>query len=147
MIDLSFISPYIIAITGGWLVAHVIKYAVSRLKGEKLQSVEVYLFRSGGMPSAHTSATFALLTVIGSTDGVDSGLFGLSLLFTLIVMHDAVRVRRSSGEQGLAIRHLLKDLKSKIPLPRAAQGHTPMEVIMGAVLGVVIGLVVFFATK
>ena len=145
--DLSLLSPYIIAIAAGWLIAHAIKYVVSRVRGEKLQSPEVYLFRSGGMPSAHTTTAFALLTVIGLVDGAGTGLFGLALLFTVIVMNDAVRVRRSSGEQGITIRKLVKELKSKIPLPRAALGHTPMEVILGAVLGVVIGLVVFLATR
>ncbi|HRQ97947.1 MAG TPA: divergent PAP2 family protein [Candidatus Saccharibacteria bacterium] len=147
MINLNLISPYIIAITAGWLISHAIKYFVSRLRGENLQSAQVYLLRSGGMPSAHTTAAFALLTVIGLIDGVSGGLFGVSLLFALIVMHDAIRVRRSSGEQGLALRKLLTDLKSNIPLPRAAQGHTPLEVLLGAVLGVTIGLVVFFATR
>lgn len=143
---LSLLSPYIIAIVAGWLISHAIKYVISRMKGEKLQSPEVYLFRSGGMPSAHTTTAFALLTVIGLIDGVDTGLFGLAILFTLIVMHDAVRVRRSSGEQGAAVRQLIRELKSKIPLPRVAKGHTPLEVIMGAVLGVIIGFVVFFIT-
>lgn len=146
MLGLGVISPYIIAIIVGWLVSHVIKYFISRLKGEKLQSVEVYLFRSGGMPSAHTTAAFALLTIVGLVDGISGGLFGITLLFTLIIMNDSVRVRRSSGEQGLTIRRLLKDLKSTLPKPRAAQGHTPSEVVVGAVLGIVIGLVVFLAT-
>jgi acid phosphatase family membrane protein YuiD len=146
-VDLSLLSPYIIAIAAGWLISHTIKYVISRVKGEKLQSPEVYLFRSGGMPSAHTTAAFALLTVVGLIDGIDTGLFGLALLFAMIVMHDAVRVRRSSGEQGIALRQLIRELKSKIPLPRVAKGHTPLEVVLGAVLGGLIGLVVFLATR
>ncbi|MNU06825.1 hypothetical protein D3C72_2521530 [compost metagenome] len=56
-------------------------------------------------------------------------------------------VRRSSGEQGKAIQELIKEQKSGVALPRAAKGHTPVEVFAGAVLGALIGLVVFLATK
>jgi acid phosphatase family membrane protein YuiD len=89
----------------------------------------------------------ALTTLIALIDGVGSGLFGLAFLFAAIVMYDAVMVRRSSGEQGLAIQELIKLGKSKIALPRSAKGHTPTEVLAGLVLGIIIGLVVFFATK
>jgi acid phosphatase family membrane protein YuiD len=62
-------------------------------------------------------------------------------------MYDAVMVRRSVGEQGAAIQQLIKQSKHAVTLPRAAKGHTPAEVLVGAILGVVIGLVVFIATK
>jgi acid phosphatase family membrane protein YuiD len=51
-------------------------------------------------------------------------------------------VRRSSGEQGLAIQQLIKLGKSNIVLPRAAKGHTPLEVVAGAALGIVLGALV-----
>jgi hypothetical protein len=62
-------------------------------------------------------------------------------------MYDAIMVRRSSGEQGAAIHQLIKEQKSSVPLPRAAKGHTPVEVAVGALLGLIIGVVVFLATK
>ena len=65
----------------------------------------------------------------------------------MIVMYDAVMVRRSSGEQGIAIQELIKLGKANVVLPRSAKGHTPLEVAVGAVLGLVIGVVVFLATK
>jgi acid phosphatase family membrane protein YuiD len=64
----------------------------------------------------------------------------------MIVMYDAMKVRRSSGEQGAAIHKLIKVTGSKVDLPRVAKGHTPTEVGLGAVLGVAIGIVVFIAT-
>jgi acid phosphatase family membrane protein YuiD len=85
--------------------------------------------------------------VIGLRDGFDSGLFGLGLLFALIVMYDAVKVRRSSGEQGRAIHQIIKESGSKVSLPRAAKGHTPIEVVFGTILGATIGVVVFLSTK
>jgi acid phosphatase family membrane protein YuiD len=62
-------------------------------------------------------------------------------------MYDALKVRRSSGEQGLAIHQLIKETKSNIKLPRVAMGHTPLEVSLGASLGILVGIIVFFATK
>jgi acid phosphatase family membrane protein YuiD len=53
-------------------------------------------------------------------------------------------VRRSSGEQGIAITGLIKEQKSKVPLPRVAMGHTPLEVLVGTILGLLVGLTVYY---
>jgi len=140
------ISPYIIAIVSGWVGAHVIKYVVSVVRSEQ-HGLKSHLFRSGGMPSSHSTTVVALAMLVGLRDGFSSGLFGVSLLFALIVMYDAVKVRRSSGEQGEALRLLIKEQKSGIKLPRAAKGHSPIEVVAGLLLGTIIGLVVFLSTK
>lgn len=140
------VSPYLLAIAFGWLIAHLIKHLIALSKGRQLDLVR-QMFISGGMPSSHAATSVAVWTVVLLRDGVDSGLFGLATLFTLIVCYDAVKVRRSSGEQGEALRALIKESKSKIALPRSARGHTPLEVFAGAFLGVAIGLVVFLATK
>lgn len=138
-------SPYIITIFITWFGAHVIKYVISLSKREK-KGLIAHLFMSGGMPSSHSATAVALMTVIGLRDGVGSGLFGIAALFAMIVMYDAMKVRRSAGEQGVAIHQLIKEQKSGVKLPRVANGHTPTEVVGGAVLGAIIGLVVFFAT-
>lgn len=141
-----FLTPYFIAIIAAWLIAQGVKYLLVAIKNRSFDHVR-QLYLSGNMPSAHSATVAALVTVIGLKDGVDSGLFALAALFAGIVMYDAVMVRRSSGEQGVAIQQLIKEQKSSIALPRAAKGHTPVEVLVGACLGVVIGLVVFLATK
>jgi hypothetical protein len=140
------VSPYLIAIVVTWFGAHVIKYVVAYFKKER-RGFRSQLFTSGGMPSSHSATVVSMATVIALRDGVDSGLFGMAALFALIVMYDAVKVRRSSGEQGMAIRELIKEQKSSIKLPRAAKGHTPLEVTLGVFLGVIIGSIVFLATK
>lgn len=100
------------------------------------------------MPSAHSATTMALATVVALKDGVDSGLFAVAALFAGVVMYDAIMVRRSVGEQGMAIETLIGLAKNRsVNIPRSARGHTPLEVLVGASLGVVIGLVVFTATK
>lgn len=140
------ISPYIWAIIAGWIVAQGLKYAVVAVKTKSLKHLR-QLYLSGNMPSAHSATAISLLTVIGLKDGVESSIFGLAALFSAIVLYDAMMVRRSVGEQGKAIQQLIKQEKAKVKLPRAAKGHTPLEVFVGSILGLLIGLVVFFATS
>lgn len=138
-------SPYLIAILVAWVAGQGVKYLIVVAKRRSLGHVR-QLYLSGSMPSSHTAAMVSVMTLIGMRDGLDSGLFGLAVLMTCVVMYDAMMVRRSSGEQGLALHALIKEQKSKVPLPRAAQGHTPVEVLAGALLGLLIGAVVFLAT-
>lgn len=143
---MSEISPYLYAIVAGWVVAQGAKYIVVVLRTHSVSDVR-QLYLSGNMPSAHSATTVALLTVIALRDGIESGLFGLGSLFAAIVMYDSMMVRRSVGEQGVAIQALIKERESKVAIPRAAKGHTPLEVVVGTVVGLLVGLVVFFATN
>lgn len=140
------LSPYIVALIAGWVVAQGAKYIIMVIRHRSFDHLR-QLYLSGNMPSAHSATVVALVVVIGLRDGIDSGLFGLAALLASIVMYDAMMVRRSSGEQGKALQQLIKEQKSNVPLPRAAKGHTPVEVLIGGALGSVIGLVVFLATK
>lgn len=143
---MHFIYPYILAAVFSWLVAQGLKYVFATVKGKKLGSVR-QLYLSGGMPSAHTASVVALLVVIGFKDGVGSAIFGLALLFAAVVMYDSIMVRRSSGEQGVALRWLFHELKLTPSTPfRTAKGHTPGEVLGGILVGFTVGLVVYFAT-
>ena len=137
------LSPYIIAVVIAWVAAQGSKYLIQVVKTRSLASFR-QLYLSGNMPSSHSATTVALATVVGLYQGVSSAIFGVAALFAAIVMYDAVMVRRSSGEQGAAIRALIKEQKSRVALPRAAKGHEPQEVAVGALLGLVIGLVIFF---
>jgi acid phosphatase family membrane protein YuiD len=134
-------SPYIIAPVVGWVIAQGAKYIIRSIKGRSFKGFR-QLYLSGSMPSAHSATTVALLTVVGIKDGIDSAVFGIALLFAVVVMYDAMMVRRSSGEQGESLTALIKEQKSKVRLPRVARGHTPPEVFVGALLGVAIGTVV-----
>jgi len=140
------ISVYLIALVAAWLIAHIIKYAVAMTRGKQVDFTH-QLFISGGMPSSHAATSVAVWTVILCKDGVNSGLFGLATLVTLIVCYDAVNVRRSTGEQGAAIQKIIEVEKLTVAVPRAAKGHTPLEIFAGSVLGVLIGLVVIIATN
>ena len=143
---MHFLSPYILAAIISWLVAQGLKYIFASIKGRKLHSLK-QLYLSGSMPSAHSASAIALLVVIGLKDGVESAVFGLALLFASVVMYDAIMVRRSSGEQGTALVELIRELKRPAATPiRVAKGHTPAEVAGGIIVGLVIGVVVYFAT-
>lgn len=141
------VSAYFIAAGLAFTLAQGIKYLLNRRAHEKGGWRQLYM--SGRMPSAHTATMVALTTVVGVRDGVDSGLFAVTAVIALITAYDAMMSRRSSGEQGLALRKLLeKSAFSKEPMPYVALGHKPLEVLGGAVLGLLIGFAVaFFITK
>ena len=140
------LSPYLIAIIAAWLIAQGAKYVIVAVRQRKFDHIR-QLYLSGNMPSAHSATVLSLAVTVGLRDGMDSGVFAVAALLAGIVMYDAVMVRRSSGEQGIAIQKLIKEQKSSIALPRAAKGHSPLEVVAGALLGSIIGWVVFLATK
>lgn len=135
------LSVYLIAIAAAWIVAQGAKYVVKAVREKSLRHVR-QLYLSGSMPSAHSASVVALLVVVAAFDGVNSAVFAVAALFAAIVMYDAVMVRRSSGEQGVALRELLLEQKSKVLVPRVAKGHTPLEVAIGALVGLVVALVV-----
>lgn len=140
------ISPYLLVVALGWVLAQGLKYVFAVIKTKRIGNFRQF-YTSGNMPSSHSACVVGLATVVGLINGFESALFGIAFMFAAIVMYDAVMVRRSSGEQGLAIQQLIKLGKTDIVLPRAAKGHTPAEVLVGAALGVALGIVVFVATK
>ena len=139
-------SPYLLAILASWVVAQGAKYLIVGIKEKNFRALR-QLYLSGNMPSAHSATVVSVATLIGLRDGIDSAIFGLAATFAGVVMYDAIMVRRSVGEQGLAIQEMIRLAKNPMVIPRAAKGHTPLEVLVGAILGVLIGLVVFIATK
>lgn len=141
-----FLSAYLIAGALGFLVAQGLKYLISSITNRSTKGVR-QLYLSGGMPSAHSATVIAVLVAIGALDGVNTAVFGVATLFAAIVMYDAVMVRRSSGEQGVALTALIKEQKSQVRLPRVAKGHTPSEVAVGALIGLIVGLSVVFFTN
>lgn len=139
------LSPYLTAVLLAWVIAQGAKFLIASV--QQWGTIDVRkLYASGSMPSAHTAAVVALMTVIGLMQGIESGLFAVSALFAAIVMYDAVMVRRSSGEQGVAIHALIRERKSGIGLPRIALGHQPLEVAVGALVGLAVGVFVSFIT-
>lgn len=137
---------YLAAPLIGWLIAQASKNFLNKTRTGSA-GIGKYL-RSGDMPSAHTAVVITLATVIFAHEGF-SGLFAVTFWFAAITIYDALVARRSIGEQGVSLVKLLKRSElAKEPLPRVAIGHKPLEVLGGAVIGIVVGLVVaFFITN
>ncbi|MGN1327346.1 MAG: divergent PAP2 family protein [Clostridia bacterium] len=100
---------------------------------------------SGGMPSSHAATTVSLATMIGKSQGTTSPIFALSLIFALVVMFDACGVRRETGKQA----HILNEIVNTPGLTKVQineklvelVGHTPTQVIVGAIIGLIVGLI------
>ncbi len=103
-----------------------------------------WLTATGGMPSSHTASVMALSTLVGLKEGFNSPIFGVSLFFSLIIMYDAAGLRRAAGQQAEVINRILEEFSEfhRIREERLKEllGHTPMEVIVGAVVGILFAL-------
>jgi acid phosphatase family membrane protein YuiD len=136
-------NPYIVVPFLTWAIAQFLKFSLAALRGDVNFK---YLYGSGGMPSVHSAVVISLATTSLLVDGPHSSIFGLTVIFAGIVMYDSFGVRRSSGEQAIAINHILENLEQRGSLSqpqhhlRELLGHKPLEVSVGAVLGLVLGL-------
>ncbi len=105
-------------------------------------------YSSGGMPSSHTSLVMGLTTAIAMLYGMSSPVFAISLMFSLIVMYDATGVRLHAGKQASVLNMIITELPPDHPVSsntvalKDSLGHTPVQVVMGAIVGVVIGYLV-----
>ena len=100
---------------------------------------------AGGMPSSHSAVVVGLATLIGKYEGVNSAIFGLAFIVAFVVMYDACGVRRAAGKQAALLNKLVEtpgltgvQVSEKLV---EVLGHTPVQVIVGALIGVVIGLI------
>lgn len=137
----------LVAFACGFAVAQLWKFVtgvVSSRKQEERDFKEMvgYLMRSGGMPSGHAASVTALTVYLGCFSGFDSPIFMLAVAFWGIVLYDAIHVRYAVGEQGKALNKLLKEAgKPELPV---VEGHTMAQVVVGTILGIIIGLLVFW---
>lgn len=104
------------------------------------------IMQAGGMPSSHSAVVVCLTTMIAKSEGITSPFFGISLIFSAIVMYDAAGVRRAAGKQAKLLNKIVEtpglsgiEVSEKLV---EVLGHTPFQVIVGALVGVVIGLIV-----
>ena len=100
---------------------------------------------SGGMPSSHSSFVTSLATLVGLEKGFNSTDFAIVVVFALIIMYDASGVRRAVGKQAAILNQIVDDVHHgkhiKQDKLKELIGHTPVEVWMGAILGIVVALV------
>ena len=100
---------------------------------------------AGGMPSSHSAIVTGLATLIGKYEGVDTPIFALALIVAFVVMYDACGVRRAAGKQAALLNKIVETpgLSGVQVSERLVEvlGHTPTQVIVGALIGVIVGLI------
>ncbi len=134
--DYSYIIiPIIVLIT-----SQAIKLATDGVKGNfDLKNIFITY---GGMPSTHTAFAVSITTLVGLRLGFDAPLFGAALVFTLIIIKDAMTFRNFLGKQAVVLNKLRSQLpgleKEKLPVLREVMGHSFLEVLAGTVWGAAI---------
>ena len=136
-------NPIIDCALIAWFLAQVAKILLTLLL-EKRFDIRL-LTASGGMPSSHSSCVVACTTALGKLYGFTGPLFAVATVFSAIVMYDACNVRRSAGDTAKLVNKLLAHLEKTSAEELAddlkiIMGHTPLQVLAGAVIGFGIGL-------
>jgi len=130
------------ASTASWVTAQLLKVLLSYRKEHGLDFRR--FVSPGGMPSSHAAAVSSLAVAVAREFGWGSTYTAIVIVFGLIVMYDAAGVRRAAGKQAAILNKILGELRQLRALRnerlRELLGHTPVEVVAGAVLGVAIGM-------
>ena len=133
---------YIIVPFFVWFGIQLFKFIYDLVKSKKFNFKR--LMQAGGMPSSHSGVVISLTTMIGKNVGINSPLFAVALIFSFIVMYDAAGVRRAAGKQARLLNKIVETpgLSGLEVSERLVEvlGHTPLQVVVGAVIGVVAGL-------
>lgn len=141
-------NQVLISAVVGWIVAQALKTLIDFALNGSFNKER--LVGSGGMPSSHSSTVCALTTAAAIRYGVDSFEFAVSFVLSMVVMYDATGVRRETGKQAKLLNSILMEnplkLSAEVLQERLKEyvGHTPLQVVAGAVLG--IGLALFIST-
>lgn len=140
-----FENPIFLSSATSWFLAQVLKALIILLRSQKRSGreiLEAVAWRTGGMPSSHAAMVSAMTTATGFREGVGSNLFVISFLIALIVMRDALGVRRSSGIQGRTLNQLGRTMIDRFQVEyhpvKEVYGHEPLDVVVGALLGIFI---------
>ena len=143
-----FSNYVLIATLVGWFFAQFFKMIITLIKDRKFKPMLI-LFSSGGMPSSHTATVSALFAASAIKFGFGSFEFAISFILAMVVMTDAVGVRRETGKQAKVLNQIVEEMyledgdQSNDALKELV-GHTPFQVAMGAVVGVGTAIVMAF---
>ena len=142
---LIFRNPCLMPAAVGWATAQIIKVLLNLLLLRKLDVTR--FVGAGGMPSAHSAFVTALTVSMGLNYGFDSAFFAISAALAMVVMYDAAGVRRAAGRQAASINRIIRHLREKSAgyqdtekQLRELLGQTPLEVVEGALLGIIISI-------
>ena len=135
-------NKYIVVPMLLWFGIQVFKVIYDLITTKKFKRI----MGAGGMPSSHSAVVVGLATLIGKYEGVNTPIFAVALIFSFIVMYDAAGVRRAAGKQAKLLNQIvetpgLSGIQVSEKLVEVL-GHTPIQVIVGAIIGVIAGLIV-----
>lgn len=128
----------------GSLSAQILKLIINYINYKKLDFR--ILFSTGGMPSSHSASVMSLSMAVGFEEGFRSNLFAICLFFSFIVMYDAAGIRRAAGKQAEILNKIIEDLYAGRKTDEKLKellGHTPIEVIIGAIWGIIVALIMY----
>lgn len=144
-----FNNTVFISAVSGWFIAQVLKTIIHLILTKKF--IAERLVGSGGMPSSHSATVCALSTAACLKFGPGSFEFAVSLILSIIVMHDAMGVRRETGIQAKLLNEIMETFEKMGRSELSAQeklkefvGHTPLQVLIGGLLGICIALAMNF---
>lgn len=140
MLDAFLANDALIASLLGWALAQFLKVVTYRISSGRLD------FRmwtsAGGMPSSHSAFVAGLATAVALLDGVQSSLFATTVVFASIVMYDASGVRQAASQQARILNQIVEELFAGHPISeerlKELLGHTPIQVLVGAILGILV---------
>jgi len=125
-----------------WFCIQTFKVIHDLIKTKKLNFKRI--MGAGGMPSSHSAIVTTLATLVGKYEGLETPIFAMSLVFAMIVMYDAAGVRRAAGKQARLLNKIVEtpglsgvEVQEKLV---EVLGHTPLQVIVGAFIGIVVGV-------
>ena len=137
------VCPVLLIAVAAWAAAQVLKLLLTTAVYRKFDIT--YLTTGGGMPSSHSALVCAAAVSCGMSAGFDSPVFAVAAVVAFIVMYDAAHVRRETGEQAKVLNYILRNWEEFKPEDferdlKELIGHTPLQVAVGAVLGIGVGL-------
>ncbi|OQB15950.1 MAG: Divergent PAP2 family protein [Firmicutes bacterium ADurb.Bin193] len=141
-LDIATSNPIINVTVISWFTAQIIKVILVIVTERRLDLGR--FFGAGGMPSSHSSTVCTLSVCIARVMGFTSPEFAIAFVFSVIIMYDAAGVRRAAGQQASVLNKMLDNWHTadneftEIEL-KELLGHTPLQVAVGAVIGILIG--------
>lgn len=130
-----------------WLVSQLFKFVIHSAVERRLCFERLY--GDGGLPSGHSATVTALACLCGWGCGFGSAMFAVSMMVAIVVMHDAMGVRREAGKQAVSIKEIA-DTLNRMFLDNDHQirtgklkelvGHTPIQVVLGFMVGVIVSI-------
>ena len=143
MMGIIYEYRYLIVPFATWFFIQLFKLIYDLVTTKKFNFKRI--LGAGGIPSSHSAVVVALCTMIGKNYGINSAIFGLSVVFAFVVMYDAAGVRRAAGKQAKLLNKIVQTPGlSNVEVTEKLQevlGHTPTQVFVGAFIGLIVGLI------